>query len=238
MKKSLFVSSGKYLQIKNFVKPELCQKWQKRILSDRKYWSPGFSGWTYGLAWYVLIEHGNLHLYHHQAKSLNQRIQKLPQYLEVMKSASRYLVGPQGQRDLPVRSRVQNLGPYWSLSGFHINLNAGDGEIHADYEGLSPYPEMLFHSKTRAYSAVLSLSVPDQGGGLFLWEKRHRADQPMKLSKKDKRYLSYEVGDLTLFDSFLYHQVEGSKSKKNFRITAVMHFLYREKPYPHWEYWF
>ncbi len=238
MKKRIFLSQGSYLQVDDFVKPAVCEAWKKRLLADRKHWAAGFNGWTYGLAWYVWIEKGDLHLYHHRADFFNRRVERLPRYLETMRSASQFLKGPHGEADLPTRSRAQNLGPYWSVSGFHINRNAGDGEIHADYEGLSPYPETLFDRTTRAYSAVLSLSVPDRGGGLFLWEKRRRADEKMTIAKKDKRHLTYQAGRLTIFDSFLYHQVEGCSSKRNARITAVMHFLYRETPYPHWEYWF
>ncbi len=147
---------------------------------------------------------------------------------------------------LTTPARHENLGPYWCESGLHIysdqcGINTKIGVVHQDLEGLIPYPNMMFDEETFAFSAVLSVAIPEQLGGLNVWNRRFLATNIFPdLFEDDKVELDYEVGTITIIDSFLPHQIQNivCSVKNPFRITGVMHFLYRPQPYPHWEYWF
>ena len=231
------VDQGGWLQLPEFAPIATCRDWTARIVADRKRWRVQAQAWLYGRAYYHDMECGDLHEYHRDAAAVNKLVAKLPAYVETMKRAGGHLAGPGGKTGLPLRARRERLGPYWVDSAFHINARLDAGPVHADYEGLAPYPAMMFDKSTRAFSAVLAVSAPEQGGGLVLWEKRHLADETPKLGEPVR--LDYPQGMMTIIDSFLYHQIAATTvSRMSYRIAGVMHFLYHDKPSPHWEYWF
>jgi hypothetical protein len=121
--------------------------------------------------------------------------------------------------------------------------NPGDVGTHADYQGLAPYPEMMFSKDTLMFTAILSISTPRQGGGLRVWPKRHTADSiPNKtFFKTGYSDLDYTVGGVTIIDSFFYHKVNGFVLDEAHpeRMVGVIHFLYRKTPTgAFWEHWF
>jgi len=167
------IGPGETLNIANFVSVEQCQSWLSQVFADRQQWHTYFDFInTYGHAWYLDIEAGNLNLYHAQAVHTNQLLGHLDGLVQKLASASAFLIAPDGSTGLPSRARHENLGPYWAEAGVVIMTEGRSGQIHADYEGLAPYPALLFHQQTRAYSAVVSLEKPDKGGHLKVWAKR------------------------------------------------------------------
>ncbi len=221
----------------------------EHVFASSSRWRAYAGGmYTYGSSWYLDIECGELHYYHALAEHSNQMLAELPDFLEQMRGAARHLVTRDGRRNLPTRARHQNLGPYWSEAGIHLlggapGKSAG-GVVHADYEGLAPYPAALFDPRTQAYSCILSLQTPATGGGLELWTaQRHLGNElgiEARFKSRDSVKIPYRTGTLTIIDSFLYHRVrECTFTKKApWRAAGVMHFLLRERPSPHWEYWF
>lgn len=243
------LDAGGYLQVDEYASPDLCGTWVSAVLENRQRWLKRLSGYTYGRAWYLDLESGLLDRYHARASDANALLAStLPGFVEHLARFSEYLVGPNGETNLPTRARRQNLGPYWCDAGIHIlggdaNHPYAGGAPHADYEGLSPYVPALFDENTRAYSAILSLATPAWGAGLAVWtDRRYTADKSP--SRTDCRQppvtLEYRVGTMTAIDSFLYHQIRkgGYSESSPWRIVGIIHFLYRPDPYPHWEHWF
>ncbi len=191
---------------------------------------------SYGRSWYLDIEHGILHTYHAEAERANALIREsLPGLVEALLQSAPMLVGPNGERDLPTRARRENLGPYWCDTGVHIIPEGHSGDWHADYEGLAPYPATLFDERT--YSSVLAVTGEREGLQVYpgTLPRKRRTEAISSLSQRTPVLLPYAPGTLTIIDSFLFHCIPPPTSM---RVTAVMHFLFRDAPYPHWEYWF
>lgn len=206
---------------------------------------------TYGRVWYVDIAQGKMPQYHLQAARTNSFLQAL-MLRPVMLKVAPFLVGPSGENNLPVRSRSMNVdGEWWADYGIvrfpapniprgQKTVRTGGGIPHPDHEGIAIYPELLTRPSTRAYSAVLCLEKAG-GGGLRFWPRRVLASEEYG-GGKDEEYIDvdYSVGSMAVFDSFCYHQIKPSifnREKRN-RTIAGIHFLYKPRPYPHWEYWF
>jgi len=241
------IGKGECLQIPGFASPSQCRDWAKIILNNRCEWIERFEGaWSYGNAWYFDIEAGEAHRYFANAQNSNRLISKLPGYLDLMRESIQYILGPDGRLCLKSRARHENLGPYWCESGLHIlqtdfDVCAEVGCVHQDIEGLIPYPHLMFAESTSAYSAILSVMVPEGRGGLNVWKTRFTASNEFPdLNDDDKVEFDYQIGTMTIIDSFMPHQIQDMVCSMNnpFRISGVMHFLYRTDPYPHWEYWF
>lgn len=236
---------GEFRVVPEYVSEDQCQTWRRIILEHRDQWVKRFSFYTYGRAWYADIESGNLPAYHAAAPTANALVDTLPGFKDSLVAATRFLVSPSGD-PLGARARRENLGPYWCDAGLHI-LGEGcekGGVAHVDLEGLSPYPEAMFDLETRAFSAVLSVSNPAEGGDVLVWPKRRFLASDLEdirlLPKEAPERLKCQTGSLLLFDSFLYHKIDQFRIDEDasWRITGIIHFLYRREPEPHWEYWF
>ncbi|MHC4261825.1 MAG: hypothetical protein ACYSWX_04835 [Planctomycetota bacterium] len=241
---------GDAIQVLDFATKDECALWAKQILDRRDQWTQSFGryDWTFGNAFYVLLEQGEIHRYHAQANEKNRLIASLSGYLDRMLAATAFLEHP-GQRQgdpptpLPASSRHESLGPYWCHSGVHVAGRNPKGSEHADFEGLAAHPEVLFDEGTRAYSAMLSIQKPRFGGGLHVWPGRlaggHDQDDWTRHLMREPQAFDYPTGALTVIDSFLVHQIQRTITwGDQLRMVGVMHFLYREDPEPHWEYWF
>ena len=243
------VGTGEFMQVPGFASDSLCAKWTRKITGRQKLWRhyPN-SGMSYGNSWYLDIGVGELHYYHAMSAHSNRLMADLPNYSDTMKRAAALLRGPNGKRHLPTRARRENLGPYWCDMGVHIlggkKGKVGPGAVHADFEGLAPYPEMLFNQKTLAFSCILSIATPFQGGGVEVWNARRFYGNELFIEGEfipgSGESLQYSRGTLTILDSFLYHRILPSRFSmaELWRIVGVIHFLYRSKPFPHWEHWF
>jgi hypothetical protein len=128
---------------------------------------------------------------------------------------------------------------------------------HLDFQGLEIYPEMMFDKNTRMYSAILAIELPESGGGLRIFPKRFigsdfAAPSVYRGANGDVNFehvcrgevvapvtLEYLPGTVTIFDSFMPHLVEdGVYNKENpRRIVMIVHYLYRELPFPHVQFW-
>ncbi|MBX9571502.1 MAG: hypothetical protein K2X77_21600 [Candidatus Obscuribacterales bacterium] len=237
----LQVGPGQVIQIKNFVAKEKCSQWLEQVILNPQCWENRFDYInSYGSCWYLDIEAGMLSYYYANAVRTNELLKGLPNFVETLASSAKYLQAPDGKTGLPTRPRHENLGPYWVEAGVVIMNRGTAGVEHADYEGLAPYPEKLFDSETRAYSAVLCLAAADSGGNLRIWKQRVLGNEEPALAAETEEEVFYEPGALVLFDSFCYHQITESVLSDDHRYRAIgaLHFLYKEQPYPHWEYWF
>lgn len=157
---SLKVGPSQVLLIDNYVSAELCRDWLRQVLENSQEFETRFEYiHSYGNAWYLDIEHGLLHYYHANAAHTNDLLHALPNLISTLTASAKYLESQSGETGLPVRSRSENLGPYWVDAGVIMMMKGLEGVVHADFEGLAPYPAKLFDSKTRAYSAVLSLAT-------------------------------------------------------------------------------
>lgn len=85
-------------------------------------------------------------------------------------------------------------------------MQGHEGVVHADYEGLAPYPQKLFDPDTRAYSAVLSLAMAASGGNLENLQEHQLANEEPLLCDQKVSEVAYKVGTMTIFDSFCYHR--------------------------------
>jgi hypothetical protein len=166
-----------------------------------------------------------------------------------------------------------DLGPYWTRFCFHINdeithkayAELADPDAnpekaplpHMDYDGLTPYPSMLFDPRTRAYTAIFCLEMPSSGAGLVVYPirayaSRYRAPTVHHPFNNDLDFiemargnvvepvsLKYSPGSLAIIDSFCPHYVPpGQFSEANpRRMVCVVHYLYLDHPKPHWQYW-
>jgi hypothetical protein len=234
------IEKGGYVQIPHYVTPELCKEWCDLVCAQEEGWETHFEHLhSYGVAWYLEIENGRLHYYHAQAERTNAQLAAIPDLLPILSAVGQVLVGPDGRTGYPVRPRRINLGPYWSDAGLVLSSKGRIGEAHADYEGLAPYPAKLFDSNTLAFSAIISLAVPAQGGNLKLWPGRKIANQDF-CEESPSVELVYKVGTLTVFDSFCFHQIQPAEMNEEFpfRMVAGIHFLFIDGPEPHWEHWF
>jgi hypothetical protein len=245
----LRIDAGGYLQVSDYVPAEQCAAWRDAVLAHRHLWVRRRHDFSFRNAWYLDLECGVLHEYHAMAAAANDILEKtLPGFVSALAGVARYLVGPDGETDLPARPRRDNLGPYWCDAGVHImggmhGFRYTGGGPHADYEGLSPYVPALFDDRTRAYSAILSLATPADGIGLDVWtNRRYTADVARTAEERalPPVSLEYGVGRVTTIDSFLYHRLQQGAFGPDglWRIVGIVHFLYRADPYPHWEHWF
>jgi len=235
------VGPSEILRIPDYVPASVYEGWVKQVFQERNNWKNYFTFInSFGHAWYLDIEAGMLHQYHANAMSTNASLKRLDGLVECLTKSATYLTAPDGAVGLPCRARHENLGPYWVEAGVVINTQGHEGQVHADYEGIAPYPEKLFDPQTRAYSAVLSLVKPKFGGNLKIWTKHRLGNEPPDLEDYTIDIVDYAAGTLVLFDSFCYHQILSSELTPEIphRAVAALHFLYIDKPHPHWEYWF
>jgi hypothetical protein len=234
------VGPSRILTLANVVPAERCRAWFDRAWAAPERWKTRFEYIkSYGVAWYLEIEYGMLHAYHAQAAKTNGMLAELDGLVPALASTSKFMEAPDGRTGLPARARSATM-PYWVDAGVVAMTSGKAGYIHADFEGLSPYPEMLFDPATRAYSAVLMLAKPKSGGDLKFWAKRHLGNEMQNLEGAPSEVVSYEVGSVQLFDSFCYHQILDSEltPEHPVRAVAAMHFVYRATPEPHFEYWY
>lgn len=235
------VGPSQVTTIQNFVDPARCRKWIDDAWADRDSWKKRFEYiHSYGRAWYLELEYGMLHVYHSDAERTNALLARHEGLVEALASSAKFMQAPDGRTGLPARARRENLGPYWADAGLIAMTRGTAGVVHADYEGLSPYPAMMFDERTRAYSAVLMLCKPVSGGDLKVWTRRWLANERADTDGVPAQIAEYAVGSLALFDSFCYHQIlESTLSEAHpYRAVAAMHFVYRDDPHPHFEYWY
>lgn len=231
------MKDGRILQIGGFVSDAHLADWRARILRNQHQWRSCFDRdfWTYGGAWYVDIEEGAPARYHAEAMVWNRRLRQFPGLRQSVKRIAALL-----PRHVPAVPRRAILGPYWTDYGFAVYDRDGrSGVAHTDVEGLIPYPASMFDQNTEAYSATISIDCPAAGGGLWIHARRHIGHYHGATSRKGWTLHGYQPGTLTVFDSFLPHSIERFALSNTCprRTVLVVHFLYRKKPYPHYQYW-
>jgi hypothetical protein len=248
----LSLRPGRALVIPEFLNPATAAHWSHESIAHRNLWRFTIDHYVLGMAYYAEMESGDVARYHEQAAEADALVDKvLPDFREVMAQGSRFLWNPTDQH-IPVYPRAVGGKSLWVHGGLTLNDTEGAldgveseelfGKGHIDSEGLAPYPQMMLAPETLMYSACLSIATPAKGGGLYIWEGvRHIGfDREIQPPEQGLTYCRYEPGTLVLFDSFLWHRIEsmGTSAEQPHRIVGVMHFLYLNHPYPHWEYWY
>jgi len=211
---------------------------------------------TLGRVWYLDIEAGFLPLYHWEAAQTNSVVSKVisPKIKErLLAKIQDILPIPSylkpSKPTIPLFSRKDVRKEPWVDMGLVrvkptlINGRYEDtgGIAHADMEGLSPYPNMLFAtSKVYAFSIIVCLALPEEGGSLELWKEIGAYNKWTVDSKP--QVLEYSPGSLAIFDSRRYHRIMASVySKRNpARSILGVHVLFVDDPTngPHYQYWF
>jgi len=245
---------------KDFLSPKVLKRWQETIFDNLKIFGPDVEP-EYGAlaAFYGMIESGLNESYFRFAARHNKYLEKkFPEIEQVIFYAGSKILTHSGLKfdALPIVPRDRN---YFLIGGFNLQLSAWElYNIHTDTEGLILYPESIFNPNTRAYSCVVSVKrtarfVKNRGGDLEIWHERwlaheldkfYKFDRVQARSKINKKIISFEEGNLILFDSFMPHAVLPFKvnRKQDSRISLVVHFNYRKwterNPFPHLEYWY
>ena len=256
--KKLFTND--YIIVDNYLSGEVCQRWEKKILSHLDIFGADVEP-AYGqmAAYYGMIEAGLNESYYRFAEKHNKYLLKeFPEVAGVIADAGRLILSHSGLKPdaLPVVPRDKK---YFQIGGFNLQLKSWNlYNIHTDTEGLLQYPASIFEEKTRAYSCVVSVKrtaqhSKDRGGDLDIWRQRVLADELEGFYKRDgysarsnklREKVPYTVGNMVLFDSFMPHVVIPFKVKKkdDQRISFVVHFNYRKhterNPFAHLEYWY
>ena len=256
--KKLFTND--FIVEKGFLSLEVCQRWQDTIFENPKIFGQGVDP-EYGqlAAFYSMLESGLNESYFRLAAQHNKFLaQKFPEIKKIISYAGTKILTHSGLKAdaLPIVPRDRK---YFLVAGFSLQLaNWKLYNIHTDTEGLIQYPESIFNPNTRAYSCVISVKrtaqyVEKRGGDLDIWRERwlaheldqfYQSDGVKARSKINREKISYEEGNLILFDSFMPHVVLPFKVKKkqDRRISMVVHFNYRQwterNPFPHLEYWY
>ena len=227
------------VQVPNFVAPHDLKAWTNRIVRSRHSWRSCFGGEysTFGVAWYVEIEQGCPAQYHAAAQEWNSRLRTFENLRKTISRIAALL-----PKRAPAVPRRTILGPYWADYGFTVYHRHGDsGSPHTDLEGLIPYPAAMFDPGTEAYSAVVAITCPASGGGLWVDVRGRRiGSYEAPPTRRGWKLYSYKPGTLTIFDSFLPHAIQASRMSQSsaYRIVLAVHFLYRDEPFPHYQYWF
>ncbi|MCX7234544.1 MAG: hypothetical protein NTY26_14155 [Burkholderiales bacterium] len=247
--------------VKNeFLDPDLCQRWEQKIFDRPDIFGTDVNP-QYGqmAAFYGMIESGLNESYYRYAEKHNKYLHKeFAEIKTIVKTIGAMILQHSGlpPDSLPLVPRDKK---YFLVAGFNLQIKSWAlYNIHTDTEGLLLYPESIFDKNTRAYSSVISIKRTAQhlchrGGDLDIWGERYTADALDAFYKPDgcsarsnrqRQKISYEVGKLVIFDSFMPHVVLPFKVKKKAdrRISLVMHFNYRKhtqrNPFPHLEYWY
>jgi len=255
--KKLF--TNQFFEEPGFLSPSICAKWEERIFDNLDTFGQDMAP-RYGqmAAYYGMIEAGLNESYYRFAHKHNQfLLSNFPEIKTVISHMGNCILEKSGlpSDSIPVVPRDKK---YFLLAGFKIQLQDFNlYNIHTDTEGLLQYPGSIFNLNTRAYSCIISIKRTAQyekkhGGDLHIWQERYTADKMDDFYKKDgiqprsrvnRHRISYEPGNLLIFDSFMPHGVLPFKvdKKEDRRITFLVHFNYRKhterNPFPHLEYW-
>ena len=155
--KKLFTND--YIILDNYLSEEVCQRWEKKILSHLDIFGADVEP-AYGqmAAYYGMIEAGLNESYYRFAEKHNKYLLKeFPEVTGLIADAGRLILSHSGLRPdaLPVVPRDKK---YFQIGGFNLQLHTWNlYNIHTDTEGLLQYPASIFDEKTRAYSCVVSI---------------------------------------------------------------------------------
>ncbi|MCS6900967.1 MAG: 2OG-Fe(II) oxygenase [Myxococcales bacterium] len=211
---------------------EDCRRYSEGVLAGRAYWNSDFGGeqFSLGRAWYTHLEQGKSQDYFANARESNSLVEQfVPGLTRWMYDRIEDLVGT------PALLRRGWCGP-----GVHI-FPAGEwvarhgGVIHADIEGLT---EAHVDERAPALSLVVMLQPPEAGGGLRLWDALHYEDNaldPKQVAHLPHATVTYEAGDLVVFDSYRLHQIQPFQGTTD-RLSMTAHAA----PFrpDRWEVWF
>jgi len=134
----------------------------------------------------------------------------------------------------PVRTRPGHAGPGFVEFGGPGALDQ-DGDVHIDWEGLAAeHPLGLF---AEAYSFVLMVRPPEEGGDLRVWGIGAAADGGAVDEAGPGTLVGYRPGTLVAFPAQDLHQITAMRGDRS-RITVTWHAR-RAGPDPGdgWEIW-
>lgn len=210
---------------------QLCREWTRRVYRARGEWVSDFGGeqFSLGRAFYTHLETDQSGLYFEDAAASDARVERiLPGMQGCVRALLARVIGGL------VRPRLGFCGP-----GVHVFPAGGKvarvgGVRHFDVEGLTPEQR---DRGFRTATLVGMLQRPERGGGLRLWNARHRRrEHPTRAElASPARTLPYEVGDAVLLDSRTLHQIRPFRGSVD-RISITAHAVEIDRGV--WECWF
>lgn len=239
------------VQVPLYMTSTQCSDWCQLIDDHRDWWEVRNEGLSqYGLSWYVSLHDDSTSYYMRNASAWNKRLLLLPKFKRVVEEIANYIPN---KRNVPVVSRHDVEDKCWCDASIFLYMpSVGVNKdtptrIHTDDDDLPLNPGTMFDPELEAYSCVVALECPVDGGGLYhypytcpnkskLWHVPDSLFQkPVYPPKSDFQLLSYQVGMLTIIRAFDLHAVQQWSIGR--RTTLTLHYMYREAPFPHYEYW-
>lgn len=198
----------------------------------RTAWTSDFGGeqFALGRAFYTHLETGLASTYFAEAAASDARVERA---LPGMQAETLALLA--SLTGALVRRRPGFAGP-----GVHV-FPAGEkvategGVVHFDLEGLT---EHHVESGARAFTLVLMLQPPDDGGGLRLWDLVFDGtpDTDVDVEGVASTTLRSRAGDALLLDSRRLHQIQPFTGRRD-RISITAHVVEVDRDRC-WEAWF
>jgi hypothetical protein len=245
----------KWDKIDGFLSREEVKKMIEKMKERKEDWIERPFNTSIGRIWYLDIEMGLLHMYHWEAPKTNVIVDGITNSIshKVASAAVQQICKHYSDLNTKVVSRTEYTEAPWVDMGIVINQAKGKmendgGAVHADLEGLSPYPELFSRLESvRAFSVIIPIELPQEGGGLYIWNKMNLPNSRYySLDDSKAQLIEYKVGNMYIFDSRLFHRIAPSKfsDRKRRRTILGMHLLYdgnisnAKGETNMWQYWF
>jgi hypothetical protein len=223
-----FVEAALGARLRGALDRETAAAWTTRVLESEPDYTYAFGQQaSLGIAWYTHLEEGRAREYFERASASDEVVERrVPGFRERFVALVARALG------VPLVQRPGYAGPGIHVFAAHGPCAKGGGEVHFDTEGL---PVPYLRERKAAYTAVLSLSSVTSGGGLRLWDLPYDGHEDPELSRlREPCTVSYEPGDLVLFESYRLHQIEPF-SGDHARVSATCHVARLGGA---WVYWF
>lgn len=212
------------------VTPARATAWARGTERARAAWISDFEGqqFSLGRAWYTHLEQDRTDAYFRDPAASDAEVERAcPGLQATMRELASRALG------VDVRQR-----PGWCGPGVHVfpagaHVAARGGDIHFDCEGLPPAHA---RESAPALTLVLMLQPPEAGGGLRVWDARHRGEEAYEDEDLDRDAVTvpYGIGDLVVIDSYRLHQIQPFSGAVD-RISATCHLAFANGA---WESWF
>jgi len=218
------------VRVRAAVSAERAEQWAAGVQAARDAWVTDFDGaqFSLGRAWYTHLEQGRAADYFANVSASDATVERAcPGLQAAMRELAASAVGA------PVVAREGWCGPGVHVfpAGAHVAERGGD--VHFDTEGLTP---AHVAERAPAFTLVLMLRPPIEGGGLRLWEVAYAGSDAYEDADLERPNVTcdYAAGDLLLIDSYRLHQIRPFAGSVD-RISATCHLAFVTG---RWEMWF
>ncbi len=204
--------------------------WARGVVAARAAWVSDFDGqqFSLGRAWYTHLEQDRSAAYFRDPAGSDATVERAcPGLQRTMRELASRALGV----DVVPRAGWCGPGVHVFPAGAHVATRGGD--IHFDSEGLAPA-----HAAERApaFTLVLMLQPPVEGGGLRVWDARYAGTEAYEDEDLEREAVTvhYGAGDLAVIDSYRLHQIQPFAGARD-RISATCHVAFAAGT---WECWF